>query len=193
MAELVRALAVVGRQGSGKTQVAAALVRAARRLGWRVAALKHDGHAADGDDWEKPASDTRRLAAAGACWTVVAGGGQSLWRLTDDAAADDAVALCQRLASWAGSLGVMPDLVVVEGFQRSPLPKVAVLRTPTDLAWLQTAGLARVVAGVGPAGASWLARVQWPVYDEDDVLRLCRDGQRAGWWSGAGGGQQPAR
>ncbi|MCL6592471.1 MAG: molybdopterin-guanine dinucleotide biosynthesis protein MobB [Alicyclobacillus sp.] len=192
MAERVQALAVVGRQGSGKTQVAAALVRAARTLGWRVAALKHDGHAAEGDDWEKPGSDTRRLAAAGASWTVVAGGGQSLWRLTDDAAADDAVALCQRLAAWAGELGGELDLVVVEGYQRSLLPKVAVLRSPEDCAWLQAAGLARVVAGVGPARADWLAGVQWPVYDEEDILRLCQDGQRAGWWGVAGGGQRPA-
>ncbi|MCL6517914.1 molybdopterin-guanine dinucleotide biosynthesis protein B [Alicyclobacillus sp.] len=169
-----RALGVVGLQNSGKTRLMRRMIEHFAVDGLLVAAIKHDAHAADGDDWEKPGSDTALFASAGAVATVVAGGGQSLWRWRDDASAEDARALVERMARWGAMRGGM-DLILVEGFKHSPLPKVAVVRTRDHLAWLESAGLSQIRAVVGPADAPWLAGARWPVYDEDDVPGLCRD------------------
>lgn len=169
-----RVISVVGRQNSGKTRLVRRMIAHWHREGLRVAAIKHDAHADGGDDWEKPGSDTALFAQAGAVATVVAGGGQSLWRWCEDPAADDAMALVARMSRWSRERGGI-DLIVVEGFKHSPLPKVAVLRTPDDLAWLRDARLPALAAVVGPRRAAWLAGAKWPVYDEDDIPGLCRE------------------
>ena len=54
---------VGGKSNSGKTTLLEKLIREAKRRGWRVATLKHDGH---GFEMDQPGKDTWRHAQAGA-------------------------------------------------------------------------------------------------------------------------------
>jgi molybdopterin-guanine dinucleotide biosynthesis adapter protein len=170
-------ISVVGPQNAGKTRLVSQMVAMWTGWGLRVAAVKHDGHAdaqAD-DDWEKSGSDTLHYAKAGAAITLVAGGGSSLLRVVRDRHADDVDALCQRLQEVATREGEPVDVVVVEGFKRSELPKVVPLRRSTDVDWLRSEHLSNLFAVVCPEAALSLADGEWPVYHESDVARLCRD------------------
>lgn len=174
-------VSVIGRQNAGKTHLAARMIGCWTDAGLQVGAVKHDGHlvADAADDWEKPASDSVRLATAGAAIVALAGGGRSLMRLAHDPLAEDASALVDRLSLAAAAAGQPLDIVVVEGFSRTRLPAVAVARTPEDMAWIQTwtqvNGVDRLRAVVCTPTMTTLADACWRVYDEDDIGRLCRE------------------
>lgn len=109
-------IAVVGYSNSGKTRVAAALIRTLTAQGYRIAAVKHchQGHQVD------PAGkDSARLFAAGAACVVASSPGQltSILRVEADTPLEKIVA----------SLDWRYDLVVAEGFKGSGVPKVLVL------------------------------------------------------------------
>jgi molybdopterin-guanine dinucleotide biosynthesis protein B len=110
------ALAVVGARNAGKTTLVERLIAAFTKRGHRTGFLKHHGHMQALDD---PAKDTGRAAAAGAAVTVLAGESGAIRRLF--ASADPA--LCELFQSMSGV-----DLVLVEGYAASALPKVLVVR-----------------------------------------------------------------
>lgn len=165
MAEGPWVISLVGLHDAGKTTVGEALVRELTKNGLRIAVIKHEGDhvgkvgasdwgtsdsgpSANADvlGWEKPSSDTRRYAAAGAAGTMLAGRGETLWRMADDGDADSPTVLIQRLVGWFREAGSKLDGIVVEGFKRSTLPKVAVLRDWDALAWLRESALTNLVA-----------------------------------------------
>lgn len=168
-------VSVVGPQDAGKTTLIARMCVEWRKMGLHVGVLKHDGHAdARGwDDWEKPDSDTVRYAQAGADVTMVAGGGQTLLRVTTDKDADHVEALCRRMADAAASSGPPLDVIVVEGYKSSRLKKVVPVRRPSDVAWLKRQALQNVYAVVSSSEVAHLVGDPWRVYDEDDVVQLC--------------------
>lgn len=170
-------ISVVGPQNAGKTGLVSQMVAIWTEWGLRVAALKHDGHADAhvGDDWEKAGSDTVHYAKAGAAMTLVAGGGGSLLRVVQDGHAEDVGALCQRLQEVALRDGAPLDVIVVEGFKRSGLPKLVPLHRSTDVDWLRSEHLSNLFAVVCSKACPSLADGEWPVYHENDVARLCRD------------------
>ncbi|MCL6454125.1 MAG: molybdopterin-guanine dinucleotide biosynthesis protein MobB [Alicyclobacillus sp.] len=140
-------VAVAGLHDAGKTTVGAQMAAIWTGWGLRVGVIKHDGHATPDapDDWEKPQSDTMRMAAAGAAFTMVTGGGRTLLRAVADPASGDPLALQRRLATYAAACGQPLDIILVEGFKFADLPKVVVLR-PEDAAWYADAGLTNVLA-----------------------------------------------
>ena len=79
------------------------------------------------DDWEKPGSDTERLVTAGAAMTMIVGGGQTLLRTTRDTEADDVYKLLSRLEQHANAVGPALDIILVEGYKYTDLPKVVVI------------------------------------------------------------------
>lgn len=170
-------VSVVGPQDAGKTTLGTRMVQAWTRQGLRVAALKHDGHAAimGPDDWEKPGGDTHHYVQAGAAYTLLAGGGQSLLRTAQESAVNDVHALCQRLTAVAECDGNPLDVIVVEGYKRSDLGKIAVVRRPEDWVWLQSEHLSNLRAVVCSDACYSLADGVCPVYHEGDADRLCME------------------
>jgi len=176
-----RLISVVGLQDAGKTRLVQTMVAVFRQAGLQVGVLKHDGHAdaCGSNDWEKENSDTRLHAQAGAAVTAVVGGGASLWHVVADndvtRATTDPTALIARLVQTGLAAGKPLDVIVVEGFKRSPIAKIAVVRTAAQIAWFKRTPLPNVVAVVVPDTAMLVADSAVQVYHEADTLRLCSD------------------
>jgi molybdopterin-guanine dinucleotide biosynthesis protein MobB len=108
-------LGIAGASGSGKTTLLEALIPRLAARGLRVGVLKHAGHALALDE---PGKDTDRLFAAGAAVVQAQDPGQRLTRRRTAAGAD-----------WRAALADTPcdlDLLLVEGYRRVPIAKVAV-------------------------------------------------------------------
>ncbi len=115
------AVAFVARSGTGKTTLVETLIGEMRRRGYRIGALKHDAHRFEID---RPGKDSARFTAAGAEVMVLV--------------SDDTVAMVQKpeqpprldrvLRQWFTDL----DLVLVEGYKTSDLPKIEIHRTSLE-------------------------------------------------------------
>jgi molybdopterin-guanine dinucleotide biosynthesis protein MobB len=113
----VKAVAFIARSGTGKTTLLERILPELLRRGLRVGALKHDAHRFDIDH---PGKDSHRLAAAGAATTVICSADRMALVKTHAEApsAEDLV------DAYFADL----DLVLVEGFSRSTLPKIELHR-----------------------------------------------------------------
>ena len=137
---------------SGKTRVAASLVKILSRQRYRIAAIKHCRH---GHDSGPRGSDSRRLYDAGAVRVI--------------ASSPDKVTIQERtnrdasLATLTSSVHDNIDLVIAEGFKSSGAPKVLVL---DDLS--EPGPLLNVIATVNGDGGQWGC----PRYDFDDLENL---------------------
>ncbi|MCP4571406.1 MAG: molybdopterin-guanine dinucleotide biosynthesis protein B [bacterium] len=117
MTSQVPAIAVVARSGTGKTTLVEKVIRELRARGRRVGAIKHDAHDFEID---RPGKDSARFTAAGAEVTVIASDAKvAMIRITADP-----VELDRMLSEWF--LGM--DVVIVEGYKTSDLPKLEVHR-----------------------------------------------------------------
>ena len=115
------AVAFVARSGTGKTTLVETLIGEMRGRGYRVGALKHDAHRFEID---RPGKDSARFTAAGAEVMVLV--------------SDDTVAMVQKpaqpprldrvLREWFTDL----DLILVEGYKTSDLPKIEVHRVALE-------------------------------------------------------------
>ena len=112
------------------------------RRGLRVGYLKH-AHA--GFEIDQPGKDSYRMRRTGVVQTVVVGGGQIA--VIDDAEADPG--LEQTIARYVRS---DLDVLVVEGFKRSPLPKIEIARAALsrELLCADDADLLAVVSDFEP-------------------------------------------
>jgi molybdopterin molybdotransferase len=115
-AERPPAIAIVGARGAGKTTLIERLIPALRRLGLSAAAVKHHAHPA-GPDTE--GTDTARYGRAGAVATVLAGPDAAVVRHLETTAPDVADLL---------QVTGRAEVVLVEGYSQSALPKVVVHR-----------------------------------------------------------------
>ncbi len=114
-----RLVSVVGRKNAGKTTLTVALCRAFLRAGHRPMTIKHGHHPAlvDGEG-----TDTwRHFNEGGAARTLIA---SPTLRVLFERAADDydPVGLARRYMADA-------DIVIVEGFSRSTLPRLEIWRS----------------------------------------------------------------
>lgn len=117
MDDRIPAIAVVARSGTGKTTLVEAVIRELRSRGRRVGAIKHDAHDFEID---RPGKDSARFTAAGAEVTVIASDAKvAMVRQTAVP-----VELDELLTKWFPGL----DLVIVEGYKTSDLPKLEVHR-----------------------------------------------------------------
>ena len=111
------AIAIVGNSGAGKTTLLERLIPAFKRKGVRVGVVKHDAHRFDIDH---PGKDSHRLTAAGAD-TMMITSAEKLAMVKRHAASPPLEELLERYFSDM-------DLVLVEGFRGSSLPKIEVHR-----------------------------------------------------------------
>jgi len=108
---------VVGKSGAGKTYVMERLVAELKRRDYRVATIKHDVH---GFDVDKPGKDSWRHAQAGSDAVVIS----SPWKLALIKQVDHDFSPSEI----SHLIGPGFDIVLVEGFKRSELPKIEVHR-----------------------------------------------------------------
>jgi|CeladaMinimDraft_18_1061708.scaffolds.fasta_scaffold00174_13 molybdopterin-guanine dinucleotide biosynthesis protein B len=152
-------LQIVGYKDSGKTTLLAALVRRFRAEGLSVAAIKHDAH---DFEFDRPGTDTRKMAEAGADFVAISSPGRTVWTHNRPATLDRLVMLAAEAET---------DLVLVEGFKDAPHPKLVLLRGDADLPLL---GLPNAIAAIVPSGSDWRPHAPGlPVYGRDDVEGIC--------------------
>ena len=112
-----RVMAFVAHSGTGKTTLVEALVALAFERGLRVGALKHDAHRFEID---RPGKDSHRFASAGAEVTIIASDEKmAMVRRHESCPAVDEI-----IARYADDL----DLVLVEGWKTSNLPRIEIHR-----------------------------------------------------------------
>lgn len=134
----IPALAVVGWHNSGKTRLVVELTKILSEYGFRIATVKH---AADLQELEDSASDSAKHQAAGACETLLVGRNRSALYRRLPPTAEEHVPL--ELLSEGES-----DLVLVEGFKHSGLPKIETYRRTDRLTAAPLAGEVDVLAVV---------------------------------------------
>lgn len=113
----VKAVAFVARSGTGKTTLMERVLPELLNRGFRVGAMKHDAHRFDIDH---PGKDSYRLTEAGAGTTLITST-EKLALVKKHFESPSAEELVQTYFSDM-------DLVLVEGFSRTSLPKIELHR-----------------------------------------------------------------
>lgn len=115
------AIAIVGRHNSGKTTLIEKLIAELTARGFDVGSIKHHSHADFSIDY--PGKDSYRHRAAGATETIISAPGQVACVKTIQGERE-----CSEL------LRDMPghDIVIVEGYRKSGLPTIEIMRSGND-------------------------------------------------------------
>ncbi|MBI5575217.1 MAG: molybdopterin-guanine dinucleotide biosynthesis protein B [Deltaproteobacteria bacterium] len=112
-----KAIAFIARSGTGKTTLIEKILPELAARGYRVGAIKHDAHRFDID---RPGKDSHRLTAAGAL-TMVISSAEKLALVKKHGGSPSAEDL---LRDYFSDM----DIVIVEGFRSSGLPKIELHR-----------------------------------------------------------------
>lgn len=122
----MRLIGFAGYSGSGKTTLIERLVPLLVRRGLRISIIKHAHHAFDID---KPGKDSFRHREAGASEVLVTSG--SRWALMHELRGMNEPTLKQLVSRMSPC-----DLVLVEGFKHSAIPKIEVRRSDCEMPFL---------------------------------------------------------
>lgn len=156
----MRVIGVVGWKNNGKTTLVVRLIEHLTSRGLRVSTIKHAHHSVDLD---QPGKDTWRHRQAGAGEVVLATGRR--WILMHELRDEPEPPLAGLLAKLAPT-----DLVIVEGFKGTALPKIEVHRGErgTDLIARSDPDVVVVAADVPLDGLAV------PVLHLDDIPAIAR-------------------
>lgn len=156
----MRVIGVVGWKNNGKTTLVVRLVEHLVAQGLKVSTIKHAHH---GIDLDHPGKDSWRHREAGANEVVLATSRR--WILMHELRDEAEPPLADLLAKLAPV-----DLVIVEGFKGTSLPKIEVHRTErgTDLIAERDPDVVAVAADVA------LPRIAVPVVHLDDIPAIAR-------------------
>ncbi len=156
----MRVVGLAGWSGAGKTTLLVRLIPRLARRGIAVSTLKHAHHEFDVD---RPGKDSHAHREAGARQVLVASSNR--WALMTELRGAPEPDLAQLL----GRLSPV-DLVIVEGFKRSALPKIEIHRAANGKPWLhpEDPAIRAVASDVPPPGD--LPRA--PLDDPDAVADL---------------------
>lgn len=109
---------IAGYSGSGKTTLLEAVIPCLRERGLRISVIKHSHH---GFDIDKPGKDSWRHREAGAQEVMLLS--NQRWVLMHELRDQPEPSLEEQLSRLSPC-----DLVLIEGFKTSPLPKIEVYR-----------------------------------------------------------------
>lgn len=156
----VPAVAVVGYKNTGKTTLVARLVAAFQQEGCRVGTCKHDG----GHDFEydRPGTDSQQHREAGAAVTLLASRTKAVLGMFYGEQGQPE----PELETWLDLLSAPEhglDLILVEGWKRSALPKI-VLLGPEKIE-----RITNVLAYAADCKGSLIADDGRQVYDREDI------------------------
>lgn len=112
-------VSLVAKSGTGKTTLLVKLIAELKGRGYRVGAIKHDAHHFDIDH---PGKDSWRLTAAGAETMVITSPAKIA--LVKQNRENEEPPLAETIDLYCRDM----DIVLTEGFKRSPLPKIEVHR-----------------------------------------------------------------
>ena len=162
------AVAIVGRHNSGKTTLIEKLIAQLVGRGVDVGSVKHHSH--PGFEIDYPGKDSYRHRAAGASETVIAAPGQMARMKT----LDEELECADIVRSMPGH-----DIVIVEGYRKSGLPTIEVMRAANQAD--------AATAAVFAEGA----RRGWSL--GEDFTQLSRGDAPAGEGAGEGVGASPEK
>ena len=132
----MRVFGLAGYSGSGKTTLLEALIPRLNAAGLRVSLIKHAHHRFDID---QPGKDSHRLREAG-CSEVLLVSDQR-WVLMHELRGEAEPPLEEQLARFSDC-----DLVLVEGFKHTPIPKLEVHRPSVGKPLIAGGGIETIVA-----------------------------------------------
>lgn len=112
-------VSIVAKSGTGKTTLLEKLITEMKARGYRVGAVKHDAHSFSIDHQGK---DSWRLTQAGAD-TMLITSPEKIAMVKQNPDAQEPP-LTQTLATYLDDV----DIILTEGFKRSPMPKIEVHR-----------------------------------------------------------------
>ncbi len=138
--------------GTGKTTLLEKLVPALKERGLTVAVVKHDGHDFQMD---RPGKDTWRMTRAGADVTAIVSAGHAAFLENRPISETEAVARIRDV-----------DVILTEGCQDGPWPKIGLVRQNTGR------GLKPVKGGYALVMADGPADTKAPVLALDDIPGL---------------------
>ncbi len=113
----VTVVSFVAKSGTGKTTLLEKVIAELKKRGYKVGAIKHDAHKFDIDH---PGKDSHRLTAAGAD-TMLISSPEKLALVKRHTVSPP---LEELLTTYFSDM----DIVVTEGFKKSPLPKIEIHR-----------------------------------------------------------------
>jgi molybdopterin-guanine dinucleotide biosynthesis protein MobB len=155
----VKAVSFVAWSGTGKTTLVEKLISELKRRGYRVGAVKCDSHEFEIDI---PGKDSYRMAAAGADTVLIA----SKSKLALIKKNDNLPEVGEILETYFSGV----DIVLVEGYKMSNLPKIEIHRKELGNALICGSGEARhnliAVVSNEPLG------LDVPLYDIEDVAGI---------------------
>lgn len=112
-------VSLVAKSGTGKTTLLVKLIAELKSRGYRVGAIKHDAHHFEIDH---PGKDSWRLTEAGAETMIITSPAKiAMVKQNRD---NEEPPLAETIARYCGDM----DIVLTEGFKRSPLPKIEIHR-----------------------------------------------------------------
>lgn len=139
------AIAIVGRHNSGKTTLIVKLIAELVARGHDVGSIKHHSHA--GFEIDYPGKDSYRHREAGASETVIAAPGKiaRVWTIEGEME-------CHKIVR------TMPghDIVVVEGYRKSGLPTIEVMRSGNEADLAVAQAFAKAARSGKPLGTDFI-------------------------------------
>jgi len=154
----MKVFGLAGYSGSGKTTLLAGLVPRFVAMGLRVSLIKHAHHEFDID---RPGKDSYRLREAGCSEVLLVSGHR--WALMHELRGAPEPSLDEQLARMSDC-----DLVLVEGFKHTPIPKIEVYRPANGKPLIAGMAIPDIVAVATDEAAAVLPRVEVPVLALDD-------------------------
>ena len=132
----MKVFGLAGYSGSGKTTLLEELIPRLVTAGLRVSLIKHAHHRFDID---QPGKDSYRLREAGCSEVLLVS--DHRWVLMHELRGEPEPALEEQIARFSEC-----DLVLVEGFKRTPIPKLEVHRPSVGKPLIAGSGVETIVA-----------------------------------------------
>ena len=132
----MKVFGLAGYSGSGKTTLLEALIPRLNAAGLRVSLIKHAHHRFDID---QPGKDSYRLREAGCSEVLLVS--ESRWVLMHELRGEPEPSLEEQIARFSDC-----DLVLVEGFKNTPIPKLEVHRPSVGKPLIAGGGIETIVA-----------------------------------------------